>query len=126
MKTRGSKGMAAPFFTVALNGSEQSASCLCSFIPGEKGLGTRWIGGWVDPRGSWNSTDKRKSYSYWELNPSHPAHSLLLYQLDYPSFPYLNAYTSLIFFCVYVTWYLTLRENHRFRVLDNRLLRKIC
>jgi hypothetical protein len=45
MKTWGSGGIASPFLTSALVGSECSASRPGLFAPG-----TYWIGGWVGPR----------------------------------------------------------------------------
>jgi hypothetical protein len=42
MKTRGSGGIAPPFFTLAQDGGESSASCPDHFTPC-----THWIGGWV-------------------------------------------------------------------------------
>jgi hypothetical protein len=47
--------------TLALNGGEQSASCLGCFNPGVRALGTDWIGGWVGPRSGLNAVVKRKN-----------------------------------------------------------------
>jgi hypothetical protein len=44
-----SGGIAPPFLTSALDEGEWSASRSCRFTPGERALGTHYIGGWVDP-----------------------------------------------------------------------------
>jgi hypothetical protein len=41
---------APPFLTSALNDGQWSASCPCRFTPGERALGTHWIGVWLGPR----------------------------------------------------------------------------
>jgi hypothetical protein len=43
-------GIAQPFLTSALAGGEYSAIHPGRFTPGERTLGTHWIGGWVGPR----------------------------------------------------------------------------
>jgi hypothetical protein len=44
----GSRGIAPPFHTSALDGGEWSASRPCRFTNGERAPGTHWIGGWVE------------------------------------------------------------------------------
>jgi hypothetical protein len=46
--------------TSALDGGEWSASRPGRFTPRERTLGTRWIGGWVDPRAVLDTVVKRK------------------------------------------------------------------
>jgi hypothetical protein len=54
------------------------ASCSSCSIPGERALGTHWIGGWVGPRASMDAVAKRKIPSpFQESNPSCPARSLV-------------------------------------------------
>jgi hypothetical protein len=48
------------FLTSAPAGGEWSASRPGRFTPGDRGLGTHWIGGWVDPRDGLDNVDKRK------------------------------------------------------------------
>jgi hypothetical protein len=48
------------FVTSALVGGEWSASR--RFIPGERALGTHWIGDWVDPRACLDDVEKRKRF----------------------------------------------------------------
>jgi hypothetical protein len=51
MKICGGGGsITPPFLTSALDGGESSGSCPGCFVPGERALGTHWIGGWVGPR----------------------------------------------------------------------------
>jgi hypothetical protein len=45
----GGGGIAPPFFTLALDGGERSASRPCRFTPGETAVGTHWID-WVGLR----------------------------------------------------------------------------
>jgi hypothetical protein len=88
MKTHGG---APPFLTSALGGSEWAASCPSCFTSGERASDTHWIGGWVGPRASLNAVEQRKiSCPCQELNPSCPAHSLLLHQKTYPGSQILN------------------------------------
>jgi hypothetical protein len=43
-------------------------------------MGTHWKGGWVDPRAGLDVMVKKKILCpYWELNPSCPAHSLVIH-----------------------------------------------
>jgi hypothetical protein len=44
----------------ALDGGERSASCSGLFTPGEIVPGTHWIEGWVGPRASLDTVEKRK------------------------------------------------------------------
>jgi hypothetical protein len=54
--------------------------------PGERVPGTHWIGVPVGPQIQSGCCRKEKiSYPCLESNPSHPAHSPLLYQLSYSS-----------------------------------------
>jgi hypothetical protein len=46
--------------TLVLEGGEWSASHLGHFTPGERALGTHWIGGWVGPRAILDVVVKRK------------------------------------------------------------------
>jgi hypothetical protein len=46
--------------TSALVRGEWSASRPCRFTPGERAVGTHWLGGWVGPRTSVNVVEKRK------------------------------------------------------------------
>jgi hypothetical protein len=46
------------FLTSVLVGDEWSASCSCSFIPGERALGNHCIGGWVVPRAGLDDVEK--------------------------------------------------------------------
>jgi hypothetical protein len=47
------------FLTSALVGGEWSALRPSRFTPGERTFGTHWIGGWVDPTASMDSTGTR-------------------------------------------------------------------
>jgi hypothetical protein len=44
--------------TSELVGGEWSASRLGRLTPGERALGTRWIGGWVGPRAGLDDVEK--------------------------------------------------------------------
>jgi hypothetical protein len=44
--------------TSALVGGKWSASRPCRFTPGERAVGSHWIGGWVDIRASLDDTEK--------------------------------------------------------------------
>jgi hypothetical protein len=75
------------FFTSALVEAEWSASRPGRFTPRESALGTRWVGGWVDPRASLDDVEKRKFLTPPELEfrpLSRPARSQSLYRLRYP------------------------------------------
>jgi hypothetical protein len=70
------------FLTYVIAGNEWSASS-----PGERALGTYWIGGWVDPRAGLDDVTKRKSLTQPGLefrSLGLPAHSNSLYRLRYP------------------------------------------
>jgi hypothetical protein len=76
------------FLTSALVGGEWSASRPCRLTPGERFLGTHWIGGWVVPRAGLDDVEKKKLLTLpgQELRPlGRPAHSQSLYRLRYPS-----------------------------------------
>jgi hypothetical protein len=75
-----------PHFLV-LAGGEWSASRPCRFTPGERGPGTRWIGGWVGPRTGLDDVEKNKFLTLpgLELRPlGRPARNQSLYRLRYP------------------------------------------
>jgi hypothetical protein len=76
MKTWGSGGIAPLFLTLALDGSEWSASCPVCFTVGERALDTHWIGGWVGLRVGLGTVEKRKIIHSQELNPDSQACSL--------------------------------------------------
>jgi len=48
------------FLTLALDGSECSASWPGHFTPEERTPGTHWTGGWTDPRAHSDEATKRK------------------------------------------------------------------
>jgi hypothetical protein len=52
------------FLISALAGGEWSASRPGRFTPGERALGTHWLGGWVDLRAGLDDVEKRK---FWTL-----------------------------------------------------------
>jgi hypothetical protein len=75
------------FLTSTLVGSEWSASRPCRFTPGERGLGTHWIGGWAVTRADLDAVKKRKFLTLLglELRPrSRLTHNQSLYRLRYP------------------------------------------
>jgi hypothetical protein len=47
------------FLASALVRGEWSASRPCCFTPGERALGTHWIGGWVGPRIGLDNVERR-------------------------------------------------------------------
>jgi hypothetical protein len=57
--------------TSALVGDEWSASPSGRFTPGERALGTHWIGGWVDPKASLEDVKKRKFLTLLDSNADH-------------------------------------------------------
>jgi hypothetical protein len=75
------------FLTSALVGGEWSASRPYRFIPGERGPGTQWIGGWVGPRAGLDDVEKRKFFTLpgLEILPlGCPACGQSLYRLSCP------------------------------------------
>jgi hypothetical protein len=77
-------GIAPPFFTSALDGSEWSASRPARFTPEEIAPGTRWIGGWVGLRACPDTVEKREIFfPCRESNPGRLARSPSLYRLNY-------------------------------------------
>jgi hypothetical protein len=75
------------FLTLALAGSEWSASRPGRFTPGERAPGTHWIGGWVHLSAGVDDLEKRKFLTLpgLELRPiSRPSRSQSLYWLCYP------------------------------------------
>jgi hypothetical protein len=79
-----SGGIAPPFLTTAIDGTEWSASRPYCFNPGETPLppGTHWVGGWVGVRASLDVM-KDKSFSCRESNPGRLSSSPSLYRLSY-------------------------------------------
>jgi hypothetical protein len=72
----------AVFLTAALFGGEWSASRIGRFTPG-----SRWIGGWMDPRAGLDHVEKRKFLTLMGLELQHfdrPARSQSLSRLRYP------------------------------------------
>jgi hypothetical protein len=70
------------FLNSALAGGKWSAS-----RPGERFLGTHWIGGWVDPRAGLDNLEKTQFLTLQglKLRPlRRPARSQSLYRLRYP------------------------------------------
>jgi hypothetical protein len=63
------------FLTLALAGGEWLASRPGRFTPREKGLGTLWIGGWVDPRAGLDDLEKRKFLTLLGLKTQTPQSS---------------------------------------------------
>jgi hypothetical protein len=81
------------FLTSALVEGEWPASRPGFFTPGERALGTHWIGGWVDPRAGLADVEKRKFLTLpgLELRPlGCSARSQSLYRLRYPGFVVLS------------------------------------
>jgi hypothetical protein len=81
-------GIAPSFSTSALDRGELSASRPGRFIPEERAPGSRWIGGWVDPRASLDDVERRKILPLprLELRPlCRPSRSQSLYRLSYIS-----------------------------------------
>jgi hypothetical protein len=56
------------FLTSALVGGEWSASRPGRFTPGERALGTHWIGGCVGPRAGLDNMEKAKFFTYRDSN----------------------------------------------------------
>jgi hypothetical protein len=81
MKTCGNGGIAPPFLTLALNGSDWSASHHGRFTPGERAPSTPWTGSWVGPRTGLDAVeDTQISCPCRDSNSGRPACSLeLLY-----------------------------------------------
>jgi hypothetical protein len=50
------------------------------FVPGERAIGTYWIGGWVGPKAGLDAV----RCPYWESNYGRSARSPSLYRLSYP------------------------------------------
>jgi hypothetical protein len=53
-------GIAAPFFTSALDGGEWSASHPSRFTSGEIAAGAHWLGGWEGPRAGVYGVERRQ------------------------------------------------------------------
>jgi hypothetical protein len=78
------------FLTSALAGGQWWASRPGRFTPEERAPGTRWIGGWVDPRVGLDDVEKWKFLTPpgLELRPlSRPASSQSLYRVRYRGSP---------------------------------------
>jgi hypothetical protein len=87
---------------------EVSASCPVHFSPWERALDTHWIGGWVGPRASLDTVEKRKvSYSCKQSNPGYPTHSLLPYWLSC-----LGSHSSKRTFSILQYWRKTVSNEH--------------
>jgi hypothetical protein len=74
------------FLTSALVGCGQ-LHAPAALPPGERAVGTHWIGGWVDPRVGLGDVEKRKFLTLpaLELRPlGRPAPNQSLYRLRYP------------------------------------------
>jgi hypothetical protein len=84
----GSGGIAPPFQTWALDGSEWSASRPCRFNLRKRTPGIDWTGGWVDTRVGLESVDKRKVLHCRDSNASRPVCIPSIYQLSYPDSAY--------------------------------------
>jgi hypothetical protein len=79
------------FLTLALVGGEWPGLRPGRFAPGERDLGTHWIGGLVGPIGTLDDVEKRKFLTLpgLELLPvGLPAHSQSLYLLSCPGSSY--------------------------------------
>jgi hypothetical protein len=75
------------FLTSVLVGGKWSASRPCRFTPGEKALGTHWVGGWVGPRADLDDVEKTKFLTLPGLELRTlgcAARSQALYRLRYP------------------------------------------
>jgi hypothetical protein len=75
------------FLTSAPAGGEWSASLPSRFTPGERALGTHWIGGLVNPRAGLDDAENRKFFTLPVLElrpPGRPASRQSLYRLRYP------------------------------------------
>jgi hypothetical protein len=84
----GAAVLALVFLTSALVGGEWSASRPGRFTPGKRGPSTQCIGGCVGPRTGLDDLEKWKFLTLLGLELGlliHPAHSLSLYWLCYPS-----------------------------------------
>jgi hypothetical protein len=78
------------FLSLALAGSEWSASRPGRFTSGERAPGTHWIGVWVDHRAGLDDVEKRKFLPPpgLEVRPlGRPSRSQSLYRLSYPGSP---------------------------------------
>jgi hypothetical protein len=72
------------FLTTALAEGEWSASRPGRFIPGERALGTHWIGSWVDTRAGLDDLERRNFLTLLGLELlllSRPDRSQSLYRL---------------------------------------------
>jgi hypothetical protein len=65
-----SGGMAPPFLTSKLGGSDWSASRLHRLTPEEIAPGTHWIGWLVGPKAGLDVVKKKKICPCWESNPA--------------------------------------------------------
>jgi hypothetical protein len=84
LRDKGVGGIAPPFLTSALDGSEWLASRPCRYTPGARDHGTRWIGGWLSRKLSVDAEKKRKVTHCRESNVGRLACIPSLYQLRYP------------------------------------------
>jgi hypothetical protein len=58
MKTCGSGYIDPHFLTLTPVAGVWSALCHCHFTSGERGPGTHWMGGWLDPRAGLDDLEK--------------------------------------------------------------------
>jgi hypothetical protein len=65
----GSGGIAPPFLTSSLYGSELSSSCSVHFAPVERTPGTDLVGGWVGPRSGLDPVKFRNILSFPGIEP---------------------------------------------------------
>jgi hypothetical protein len=61
MKRWGSGGIPPPLFTLALDGSEWSASSPGQYTSRERAPSNQWIGRWVDPRAGLDAGNRTRA-----------------------------------------------------------------
>jgi hypothetical protein len=81
MKAYWGSGCIAPsILHIGTRWGEWLASRPGRLTPGGRATATRWIGGWMGPRAGLDVVARRKKFHHYlsqELNPGHPAHSLV-------------------------------------------------
>jgi hypothetical protein len=103
------------FLTLALVGSEWSASRPCRFTPSERTPSIHWIGGWVGPRASLDGMEKLKFLTLLVLELrllSCPVHSQSLYRLRYCSSHCTQCAFILFYFFFGEQWSSTCTQHH--------------